>query len=113
MSQRHTIRFVGGSEFGCYDDERLLVAMERSVHRAVPVGCRRGGCGVCRIRVLSGAYHTDPMSATHVTPEQKEEGYALSCCVYPESDLVVEPAPKPKAQVITAAETPDTVKPTA
>lgn len=100
---RFTIRVAGGAEFPCYGDERVLVAMERSFHRPIPVGCRRGGCGVCRIRVIDGAYRTDAMSAHHVSADEKARGFALSCCVYPESDLVVEPAPKPKAPATTDA----------
>lgn len=99
---RFTIRVAGGADFPCHGDERLLVAMERSFHRPIPVGCRRGGCGVCRIRVIDGAYRADPMSAQHVSADEKAQGFALSCCVYPESDLVVEPAPKPKATAATA-----------
>lgn len=98
---RHMIRVRDGGEFACYGDQRVLVAMEQSFSRPIPVGCRRGGCGVCRVRVLDGAYSTAPMSATHVSPEEQTQGYALSCCIYPESDLLVELAPKAKAEART------------
>lgn len=92
--------------FPCRAGERLLVAMERAKKSSfglawptsIPVGCRRGGCGVCRVRVLDGAYTTAPMSATHVSAEEQAQGYALSCCVFPHSDLLVETAPKAAAQ---------------
>ncbi len=99
----HTVRLVDGSEFLCPGDERLLVAMERTIGRIIPVGCRRGGCGVCRVRIVEGAYTSGPMSAAHVSSAEQDAGYALACCVYPASDLVVELAPKPKAAVAPAA----------
>lgn len=103
----HSIRIAGLTRsFACPDGERLLVAMERAQrsdfgHRwevCLPVGCRRGGCGVCRVRVLEGRYRTAPMSETHVTEEERASGYALSCCIFAESDLLVEPAPKRRDQ---------------
>lgn len=94
--RRFTIRVQDGATFACAADERVLVAMGQAGGRPIPVGCRRGGCGVCRVRVTEGAYSTAPMSATHVTPEEQAQGFALSCCIFPESDLVVELAPKPK-----------------
>lgn len=92
--------------FSCGSDERLLVAMERAKKScfgvtwptSIPVGCRRGGCGVCRVRIVEGTYTTAPMSANHVSAEEKADGYALSCCVYPQSDLLVETAPKAVAR---------------
>ncbi|MFA7431549.1 MAG: 2Fe-2S iron-sulfur cluster binding domain-containing protein [Rhodospirillaceae bacterium] len=103
----HSIRLKGLSRsFPCATDERLLVAMERArladFGRAwdatIPVGCRRGGCGVCRVRIVEGSYTTAPMSVAHVSTEEQAEGYALSCCVFPQSDLLVETAPKAAGQ---------------
>ena len=98
----HTIRLNDGATFLCRSDERLLAAMERTFARPIPVGCRRGGCGVCRVRILEGRYTTAPMSAAYVNSAEREKGYALSCCVFPASDLVVELAPKPKAAALPA-----------
>ncbi len=64
--------------------------MTISMLEAIPVGCRGGGCGVCRIRVLSGDYETQKMSRKHVRPEDQAIGMALACRVYPRSDLTVE-----------------------
>ena len=36
------------------DGENLLKAMERQNPRSAVVGCRNGGCGVCRVQLLSG-----------------------------------------------------------
>ncbi|MCF8480209.1 MAG: 2Fe-2S iron-sulfur cluster binding domain-containing protein [Rhodospirillum sp.] len=89
---RHRVRVLGGGDVLCGEGERLLIAIERTGGGGVLVGCRRGGCGVCRIQVLEGTYETDPMSVQHVPEEERAEGYALACCVRPTSDLVVVPA---------------------
>ncbi len=73
----------------------MLVALERAqgfgqlknLPQRLPVGCRRGGCGICRARVLSGQYRTSPMSRAHVSAQDEENGLILACSVYPLSDL--------------------------
>jgi CDP-4-dehydro-6-deoxyglucose reductase len=80
----------------CATSEKLLTAIEREFwdprQRPVRVGCRQGGCGACRIKVTDGHYATDKMSREHVTEEEEKQGFALACRVYPQSDLVIEPA---------------------
>lgn len=76
----------------CASDEKVLTALERGGEKSVRVGCRQGGCGACRVRVLSGTYTTDKMSRAHVSEDEKADGYALSCRLYPKSDLELEPA---------------------
>ncbi len=60
---------------------------------AIPVGCRGGGCGVCRVEVLAGDYVAKRMSRRHVTEADEAAGYALACRLMAMSDLVVRPAP--------------------
>ena len=79
----------------CREDERVLYALERDGRagpKAVRVGCRQGGCGACRVRVVSGRFETGKMSRAHVSPDEQTQGYALSCRLFPRSDLVLEPA---------------------
>ncbi len=66
----------------------------RAARPDLRIGCRRGGCGVCRVRVLDGIFDTGPMSAVHVSADDREAGVALACCIYPRSDLVLQAAPK-------------------
>ena len=61
----------------------------------IPVGCRGGGCGVCRVRVLSGEYATKRMSRAHVSEADEAEGVVLACRLLPASDIVVVPEPGP------------------
>lgn len=57
---------------------------------AVVEGCRGGGCGICRIRVLRGDYVTGVMSKSEVPDEEAAQGYALACKLTAKSDLEIE-----------------------
>ena len=85
--------------FVCREEEYVLYAMQRVGKTCIPIGCKGGGCGVCRISIISGTAEYGRMSKAHVTEEQKKNGYALACRVKPTSDLVLECAPKPKASM--------------
>ncbi|HQV57673.1 MAG TPA: 2Fe-2S iron-sulfur cluster-binding protein [Ilumatobacteraceae bacterium] len=61
--------------------------------RALPVGCRGGGCGTCRIEVLQGRYTTGRMSKRFVTDDAARLGIALACRTFPDTDIVVRPFP--------------------
>jgi|GEM_PF-608930 len=98
---------IRGSEcaVSCGKGEKVLSVLERVFRMpdcpSVRIGCRNGGCGVCRVRVFSGDYVTTKMSRDHVSKEEEAEGYALACRLYPKSDLVIEPAfvsPKERRQ---------------
>ncbi|WP_350339234.1 2Fe-2S iron-sulfur cluster binding domain-containing protein [Zhongshania sp. BJYM1] len=60
----------------------------------ITAGCYSGGCGVCKIQVLSGRYATGVMSKVHVTDAEKKDGYCLACKTMPESDLIIRPLRK-------------------
>jgi ferredoxin len=93
--QRFRITLEGHGVANGYENERVIVALERAqgfgqlknMPRKLPVGCRRGGCGICRVRVLAGDYRADLMSRAHVSAENEAEGVVLSCSIYPLSDL--------------------------
>jgi ferredoxin len=83
-----------GEEFGCLEGRSVLVAMEQQGRHGIQVGCRNGGCGVCRVEVLSGSFVAKKMSKAFVTEDDLAHGIVLSCRIYPESDLTVRPCPK-------------------
>ena len=57
-------------------------------HKWIPVGCRGGGCGVCRVQVLGGAsYQTGKMSRAQVSHEDEAKGICLACKLIPTQDL--------------------------
>ena len=75
------------------DGERVLHEMIKRRVADIPVGCRGGGCGVCRVRVVEGEYSTKRMSRKHISPEDEVDGVVLACRLIPHSDIVVELAP--------------------
>jgi ferredoxin len=88
-----SVTVADGPRFVCRPDESVLEAMGRHGMRAIAAGCHGGGCGVCRIRVLSGAVEIRRMSRVHVSVEAEAEGVALACRTYARSDLVIVPQP--------------------
>jgi len=91
------VRILGeDAPIQCRAEQKLLFAIEEQVPlprpRPVRVGCRKGGCGACRIKVNAGAYVTAKMSRDHVTEAEEQEGYALACRLTPQSDLEIEAA---------------------
>ena len=69
------------------DSRSVLEGMEALGKKGIPVGCRQGGCGVCKVRILEGQYVRRVMSRAHVSAEEEAAGCALSCRIYPSSDL--------------------------
>lgn len=76
-----------GESYRCLDQRTVLEGMEALGKKGIPVGCRQGGCGVCKVQVLAGAYSKRVMSRAHVTAEEEAAGCVLSCRVKPTSDL--------------------------
>lgn len=73
--------------YHCAGDQTLLAGMEALARKGIPVGCRGGGCGVCKVRIESGTVHTLKMSRSHVSVEEQAAGFVLACRAYPNSDL--------------------------
>jgi ferredoxin len=63
--------------------------MEALGRRGIPVGCRGGGCGVCKVRVEAGRVHNGPMSRACVSAEEEGQGFVLACRSHPRSDVTV------------------------
>jgi len=61
--------------------------MERLGKRGIPVGCRGGGCGVCKVEILSGSYRARVMSRSCISAREEAAGTVLACRVWPESDI--------------------------
>lgn len=83
-----------GDSFRCDQGQSVLKAMEQRGLKCVPVGCRGGGCGYCKIRVLDGEFECGKMSKAHVPPEAIEHGEVLACRIYPLTDLTIECLPQ-------------------
>jgi len=76
-----------GESFGCSSQESLLVGMERLGRKGIPVGCRGGGCGVCKVEITAGTYEKRVMSRDYVSAEDEAAGRVLACRVKPTSDI--------------------------
>lgn len=76
--------------FHCESGLNLLVGMERDNSESIGVGCRGGGCGMCKIKILEGEYTTKRMSKAHISQEESAQGFALACRVFPQGDLKLE-----------------------
>jgi ferredoxin len=76
-------------EFRCATAQSLLGAMEALGRKGIPVGCRGGGCGVCKVRIDAGRVHRETMSRACVSAEEERAGFVLACRAHPRSDLTV------------------------
>lgn len=83
-----TIHIRDSSEsFSCNGNKSILGGMEALRRKGIPVGCRSGGCGVCKIRIEKGTVRRGPTSRDHVSLEEEADGVALACRCYPQADL--------------------------
>jgi ferredoxin len=68
----------------------LLGALGRAGLR-YRVGCKRGGCGICKLRLLFGEVSYErPVAESVLSDDERVEGVCLSCRAVPLTDLVVE-----------------------
>lgn len=75
--------------FACSGEDNLLKAMEQLMRKGIPVGCRNGGCGVCKVHVTEGRYEKRKMSRAVISVEEEAQGYVLACKTHPLSDMTV------------------------
>ena len=76
-----------GESFPCDDAESILKALARTGKRGIPVGCRGGGCGICKVKITSGTFNQTVMSRSHVSKEDEANQEILACCIYPHDDI--------------------------
>jgi len=97
---QHQVIVQGSAEqFPCSEDENLLQGMQSRcvgtpMLNSIPVGCRGGGCGICRIRVLEGEYEAKKMSRKHIPERDQLQGIVLACRIYPRSKLIISVMPQ-------------------
>ena len=72
------------------DGETVLGAAMRSGFH-YRFGCRRGGCGVCKVRlILAEVRYERPIASTVLSEEEQAVGVCLSCRAIPITDIIVE-----------------------
>jgi len=76
-----------GEVYPCSETKHLLAGMIQLGKKGIPVGCRSGGCGVCKVKILSGDYRSKKMSRDHVTEDEERQNIVLACRVFPQEDI--------------------------
>ena len=84
----YTITFtVSGRSVPCAAGQFVLsAALEAGLK--LPFVCRRGICGTCKSRLVSGTYDMKHLGG--IRPAEVAAGMFLPCCSKPLSDLVIE-----------------------
>lgn len=80
---------IGNSDerYQCRSNETLLKGMERLRRKGIPVGCRNGGCGICKVKVCSGQFSLGKMSRSHISEAEEQAGIVLACRCHPLTDI--------------------------
>jgi CDP-4-dehydro-6-deoxyglucose reductase len=78
-----------GESMPVRDDETMLAAMVRSgfLYR---FGCKRGGCGVCKVHLVAGEVRYErPIAPTVLSDTERAAGVCLSCRAVPLTDVII------------------------
>lgn len=78
-----------GVTFACAENETILEAALRE-GIALRYGCKHGGCGSCKTRILKGEVDLEKASGFALMEYEREAGFALLCSAYPLEDLVIQ-----------------------
>lgn len=72
------------------EGESLLEALY-AAGLAYRTGCRRGGCGVCKVDLRSGSVtYRKQIADTVMTPEEWADSTCLTCQAVPDGDVEIE-----------------------
>ncbi len=70
--------------------ETIIAALIRSGF-LIRVGCKRGGCGICKVHVIAGEIrHERAVADTVLDEDDRLAGICLSCRAVPLTDVVIE-----------------------
>ncbi|WP_284431775.1 2Fe-2S iron-sulfur cluster-binding protein [Rugosibacter aromaticivorans] len=91
-AMRYRVKLKQTNEvYECLPHESMLQGMARLGRRGIPIGCLNGGCGICKVAVVAGAWEkTGLMSRAHVSAEEEARGTVLACRAAPSSDIEIE-----------------------
>ncbi|MBW4497759.1 MAG: 2Fe-2S iron-sulfur cluster binding domain-containing protein [Oscillatoria princeps RMCB-10] len=92
MTQSYTIKIhhrqTGKQYVVQVPEDRYILHSGESQGLDLPFSCRNGACTTCAVRVKAGELYQP--EAMGLSPELRQQGYALLCVSYPRSDLEVE-----------------------
>lgn len=78
-----------GRGFAAEPGEAILAAGIRC-GVGLPYGCKDGACGSCKCRKLEGSVVHGPHQNKALSSEEEANGFILTCCGVPQSDVVLE-----------------------
>lgn len=76
-----------GEQYHCAGGRTLLQGMESLGRKGIPVGCRGGGCGICRVLIVEGQVEARHMSRAQVSDADRHCGIVLACKAVPLSHV--------------------------
>lgn len=69
------------------DGDTIMAALNKNGYTFL-LGCRRGGCGICKIVVEEGeTEHNRPVADTALPAEERAAGVRLGCRAVPQTDI--------------------------
>eukprot|EP00470_Lotharella_oceanica_P005391 CAMPEP_0170177066 /NCGR_PEP_ID=MMETSP0040_2-20121228/9797_1 /TAXON_ID=641309 /ORGANISM="Lotharella oceanica, Strain CCMP622" /LENGTH=163 /DNA_ID=CAMNT_0010419579 /DNA_START=15 /DNA_END=506 /DNA_ORIENTATION=- len=78
----------GEIKLQCPYDQYILDRADEEGHQDLPYSCRAGLCYTCTGRVVSG--EVDNSEQNMLNDDEMARGLILTCCAYPNSDVVIE-----------------------
>ena len=79
-----------GLQVTAAEAETVLAALSRAGLR-YRVGCKRGGCGVCKVQLVLGEVRYErPVADSVLSDDQRVEGICLSCRAVPITNIAIE-----------------------
>lgn len=75
-------------EYECSDDIDILTEARKKFIR-IPAGCRRGGCGMCKVKIVQGDFVKGLCSRAVLSEEDEKNNFTLACKTFPRSDIIV------------------------
>jgi len=70
-------------------DETILAGLYKAGY-AYLIGCRRGGCAICKVDALDGEFDYErPVADTVITDTERTDGTCLSCRAVPSTDITI------------------------
>jgi ferredoxin len=82
--------FPDGITVRVEDEDTLFRALSRAGLR-YRVGCRRGGCGICKVRLLLGEVSYErPVADSVLSDDERVDGICVSCRAVPLTNIIIE-----------------------